>query len=302
MHPKIPLPPEPDIQISLTWQTISNPLLWIDYILPCLLNGVLTVTILKDPLKCFRSCSSYLVFNIGLLGFLPSVILISHILASSHSGNVYWSSYGFISGFYNTLFAVLLLAVDRYALSCKPLRYSTIVTKQRVVYCVVLSWIFSGILTIVFFVLYHGEIDVMVATKIFVFTLLPIYFFLLVAIMILNIQTWKTVGQCAMSAQSVGSQNLRLRANEKRLKNERRFCKVVLLLHLNLVFFILPQVVVISVRAINIWCGFCIRERTNFALFQVYIFPLFYTTTSVINIAFIPKYRNSCRSLLKVGS
>ena len=141
--------PEPDIQISLTWQTISNPLLWIDYLLPCLLNGVLTITILKDPLKCFRSCSSYLVFNIGLLGFLPSVILISHILASSHSGNVFWSSYGFIFGFYNTLFAVLLLAVDRYVLSCKPLMYSTIVTKQRVVYCVVLSWIFSGILTIV---------------------------------------------------------------------------------------------------------------------------------------------------------
>ena len=294
---------ELDMLKSLTWHTIRNPLLWIDYILPCSLNGVLMVTILKDPLKCFRSCSSYLVFNFGLFGFLPLFILITHILALSHNDNLYLSVYGFLFGFYNTLFSVFLLAVDRYVLACRPLWYSIIVTKRRVLYCVILSWILSGTLTVVSFVLYHSAIDVIIATQIFVFTLLPIFFLLVIAIMVLNIKAWMAVAHCAINVQSLGKQNsspfknLRQRAKEKRLKNERRFCKVVLLLHLNLMFLILPQVLIISMKVINIWCKLCIGELHNAALFQIYIFPLFYTTTPVIHIAFIPKYRKSCRSL-----
>ena len=300
--------PESEILVTLTWDNVHNPLLWIDYFLPCLLNGVLMVTILKDPLKCFRSCSSYLVFNFGLLGLLPFLILISHISAFCHHDDLYLSLYGFIFGFYNTIFAVLLLAGDRYVLTCKPLWYSTIVTKRRVLYCVILSWIFSGALAASIFLLIYNVIDIVLASKIFVFTLFPIVFILIIVIMTLNIKTWNRVAQyfiniqplCPLGRQNRStSKNLRYRSKMERLENEKRFSKVVLLLHLNLVFLILPQVLLIGMKAVNVWCELCIKEffNQNAVLFQAYIFPLFYTTTPVIHIAFIPKYRKSCRNL-----
>ena len=294
--------------ISLTWDDIRNPLLWIDYLLPCFLNGVLTVTALKDPLKCFRSCSSYLVFNIGLLGFLPFLILILHILALSYSCDLHLALYASVFGFYNTLCAVFLLAVDCYILACKPLLYSMIVTKRRVVYCVIFSWNLSATLATSAFLLTYNVTDIVLAAKIFVFTLFPIVFLLLIVIMILNIKTRKTVAQCFINIQRLcplSRQNgntlkkITYRAVKERLKNERRFSKVVLLLHFNSVFFILPQVLLIGTNAVNIWCEFCINEtyNQNLKLFHAFIFPLFYTTMPVIHIAFIPKYRSSCRNL-----
>lgn len=138
--------PAPEVMELITWNMILNPLFLITYNLPSILNGILLVTILKDPLKCFRSCSSYLLFNFGLLGFLPLLILILSILMLSGYGNIYLWLYGFIFGFYNTIFAVFMLTLDRYFLACKPLFYSRIITKRRVFYSVTFFWILSGIL------------------------------------------------------------------------------------------------------------------------------------------------------------
>ena len=108
--------------------------------------------------------------------------------------------------------------------------------------------------------------------------------------MILNIKTWQTVARRHVShdIQSLGdrqngnaSKNLEHRAERKRLENERRFSKVILLLLLNLVFFILPQVLIIGIKSVNIWCEFCVTEfeHPNVYLFQVYFFPMFYITS-----------------------
>ena len=71
--------PHPGIMVSITWNILRNPLFLTIYLLPCPQNSVLVATIFKDPMKCLRSCSSYLVFNLGLLGFLPLLTLVIHI-------------------------------------------------------------------------------------------------------------------------------------------------------------------------------------------------------------------------------
>ena len=300
--------PAPEVMELITWNMILNPLFLITYNLPSILNGILLVTILKDPLKCFRSCSSYLLFNFGLLGFLPLLILILSILMLSGYGNIYLWLYGFIFGFYNTIFAVFMLTLDRYFLACKPLFYSRIITKRRVFYSVTFFWILSGILVAITSPQIYDFVPKMDEAKLFVLSLFTIYCFVLTVIMILNIKTWQTVARRHVShdIQSLGnrqngnaSKNLEHRAERKRLENERRFSKVILLLLLNLVFFILPQVLIIGIKSVNIWCEFCVTEfeHPNVYLFQVYFFPMFYITTPVLYIVSIPKYRKSCRTL-----
>jgi small-conductance mechanosensitive channel len=201
-----------------------------------------------------------------------------------------------------------MLTLDRYFLACKPLFYSRIITKRRVFYSVTFFWILSGILVAITSPQIYDFIPKMDEAKLFVLSLFTIYCFVLTVIMILNIKTWQTVARRHVShdIQSLGnrqngnaSKNLEHRAERKRLENERRFSKVILLLLLNLVFFILPQVLIIGIKSVNIWCEFCVTEfeHPNVYLFQVYFFPMFYITTPVLYIVSIPKYRKSCRTL-----
>ena len=297
--------PHPQILASITWNILRNPLFLTIYLLPCPLNGVVVVTIFKDPLKCLRSCSSYLVFNLGLLGFLPLLTLIIHVLTLSVHKELNLCEFVYCFAFLNTVFAVLMLTTDRYFLVCKPLHYTTIVTKTRALYCAIFSWILSGIFAAAVFSYVHNVVGVVLATKIYVFTLLPIFCFLMIVILTLNIKTWQTVACRGNCVASLNRQNGNMakksqnRADKKTLENERRFSKVVLLLLLNLVFFVLPQVLLIVIRCVNIWCESCITEfgSSKVSLLQFYLFPLFYITTPVLYIAFIPKYRKSCGSL-----
>ena len=177
-----------------------------------------------------------------------------------------------------------MLTTDHYFLACKPLLYPVIVTKTRVLYFTILSWILSGILAAsVFLHLYH-VIDIVLAAKIFVFTLLPVFSFLVFVIMILNIRTWRTVARHGNRVSSLGRQNgnraknSQSRADKKRLENQSRFAKVILLLLLNLGFFVLPQVLMIVINCVNIWCELCVPGLSNriVILLQVYFFPLFF--------------------------
>ena len=292
---------QPELLVAITWNILRNPLFLIIYLLPCLLNGVLVVTILKDPLKCLRSCSSYLVFNLGLLGFLPLLALIIHILTLSVYKELHLCEFIYCFGFYNTVFAVLILTTDRYYLVCKPLLYSVIITKTRVLYFAILVWIVSGILAVGVFPCVHNVIGIVVATKIFVSTLPPIFLCLIMVIIILNIKTWQTIARHDKRLSSLGQHNRNTSniAEKKRLENERRFSKVVLVLLLNLMFFVLPQVLIIVIKGVNFLCELCVAgfRDSNVSLLQFYFFPLYFISTPVLYIAFIPKYRKSCRSL-----
>ena len=302
----------------LTWNDVINPLFLIVNILPSVLNGILLATIIIDPLKCFRSCYSYLLFNFGLLGLLPPLTVIVHILTLYGYGYQTLWLYGFVLGFYNTIFAVFMLTLDRYVLVCKPLLYSRTVTKCRVLYGAIASWISSVALAASCFPAVYDVVGIKLATKVFLFTLLPVYLFLVIASIILNMQTWKTVatrrGRLARllngSERRKGSQNdTRLsssvnRVEIKRLENERRFLKVVLLLVVNLMIFILPQVILVCLMSLNVCCelGFTEIEHPNVSLFQTYLFPLFYITTPLLYMVFIPKYRKSCLRLFVSGN
>ena len=156
-------------------------------------------------------------------------------------------------------------------------------TISRALYFAIFSWILSGIFAAAVFPYVHNVVGVVLATKIYVLTLLPIFCFLIIVILTLNIKTWKTVACRGNCVASLNRQNGNMakksqnRADKTTLENERRFSKVVLLLLLNLVFLVLPQVLLNVVGCVNIWCQSCITEfgSLKVSLLQFYLFPLF---------------------------
>ena len=210
--------------------------------------------------------------------------------------------YVLVFGACNTVFAVFMLTMDRYFLACKPLSYSTLITKKRLLYGVKFSWILSG--TLVFITsppLYQFIHASEMANKMFLIALLTIICFFMIITIIVEFKTWQTVCRHESDAQSIRQQirtlsgNLQHRAEMKRLKNERRFAKIVLLLVINLFLVIVPQMLTNGMKLVNMLCDPCFKEISNPNIVQVqlYMFPIFYVTTPVLYIAIIPKYRKS---------
>ena len=284
----------------LTWSLVTNPLFIIIHLASAVTNLILLTTMLKDPLKCFRSISSCLLFNLISNGFLPLVSYCLYIVTLA-TDTVYLGLWTLIFGFNNTILAVLLLSVDRYILVSRPIMYSVIITKSRVIYAVLFSWISS--LVLAFGIVARVK---NIVSKIAVFALLPFILIMVLAIIVIDIKTWRSISRAQIELQRLGNEcgsdtnSASYQAEKKRVQTEKRFAKVVVLLLLNVVVFILPQTLVIGSRMVNVWCNSCLEglQREKASIFQVYYFPLFYLSTPLLYLVFIPKYRKSLSVLV----
>ena len=307
----------PDLFVEewLTWSLVTNPLFILIHLSSAATNLILLTTMLKDPLKCFRSVSSYLLFNLILNGFVPLVSYCLYIVTIM-ADTAYLGLWTLAFAFYNTILAVLLSSVDRYILVSRPILYSVIVTKFRVICALALSWILCLVLTFCLTTRVKTFLS-----EIAFFAFVPFILLMVFVIILVDIKTWKSISKAQMELRTLGSEhnptsrttkrnssrstkenssrsakeNSSYRAEQKRIQTEKRFAKVVVLLLLNVVLFIFPQMLVISIRVVNVWCNSCIKElrHKQASLFQVYYFPLFYFTTPLLYLVFIPKYHKS---------
>ena len=279
----------------LKWRVVTNPLLIILHVSSAMTNLLLFTTMLKDPLKCFRSISSFLLRNLILNGFLPMATYCLYVITLA-ADTVHLGVWALVSGFNNTIIAVLLLSVDRYILVSRPMMYAVILTKSRVTYTLVLSWLLTlamgcGI------ALYQNTLF----SNILVFSFIPLLIILVAVIIVVDFKTWTSVKRAQLDLQRLGNQSgldersASYRSELKRVQTEKRFAKVVVLLLFNVLLFMLPQAVAVGFRLVDFWCDSCMKffRRGKTTLFQVHIFPLFYLTTPILYLAFIPKYRKS---------
>ena len=290
---------DPFIQNWLTWSVLTQPRLVIPYLSSTLTNLVLFTTMLKDPLNCFRSISSYLLFNLVLNGFSP-LLTYCLCIATLVTNTEYLGVYSLVFAFNHTILAVLLLSIDRYILVSRPLAYSIIITKSRCFYAVLFSWILCMLLTYCV-----GARLMQIATKVIVFSLLSCILILVLVIIVVDILTWGSIFKAQAELRRFGNESRsnsgNFRAEQKRLRTEKRFAKVVMILLVDVILFILPQAVVVASRVLYVLCKSCVNgsKLQKASIFQLCFFPLFYLTTPVLYLAFIPKYRRSLALLLR---
>lgn len=291
----------PFIQNWLTWSLLTQPWFIILYLSSSLTNLVLFTTMLKDPLNCFRSMSSYLLFNLLLSGFSPMVTYCLCIITLV-TNTEYLAVWSLVFAFHHTILAVLLLSIDRYILVSRPLVYSVIITRSRCFYAIVFSWILCMALA------YFIAVRLMhIASKVFVFTLISFILLMVLVVIVVDVLTWRSIFNAQSELRRFGNEtrldrtSANFRAEQGRLQTDKRFAKVVIILLLNVILFILPQSAVVAGRAFCDLCKSCVNclklQKAN--LFQLYFFPMFYLTTPVLYLVGIPKYRKSLALLFR---
>ena len=296
--------PDPFIHDWLTWSLVTNPLFILIHLSSAATNLILLITMLKDPLKCFRSVSSYLLFNLILNGFVPLVSYCLYIVTIM-ANTAYLGVWTLVFAFFNTILSVLLSSVDRYILVSRPILYSVIVTKFRVICTLTISWILCLVLTFGITTRVKNFLS-----EIAFFVFVPFMLLMVFVVILVDIKTWKSISKAQTELRTLGSEHnsasrntkesSSYRAEQKRIQTEKRFAKVVVLLLLNVVLFIFPQMLVVASRVVHVWCNLCMKEfrHKQASIFQVYYFPLFYFTTPLLYLVVIPKYRKSLSVLV----
>ncbi len=137
---------------------ITNPICWFNWIpsqssyiiiprfgimfIGIFANIILLVGLIKDPLKCFKNCSSNLIMNLSITDILTgfSGILIQYWRPCNKEFEVFRLMY---IPFYICGTSILAMAFDRYMSCVYPLRYRTYVTREVALGIIFLQWFLS---------------------------------------------------------------------------------------------------------------------------------------------------------------
>ena len=217
-------------------------------ILAVLLSLALLLAIVVDPLKCLRSGTSFLSFNLMLSDFLcASTVFVSTVgnwsLGDGTVGTVITSvCKSFAVG--SCTFA-FVLAVDRYYLVAYPIKYKQIISNVKLLIVCIATWLvaLSFALALHFADKYLSNVE----EYHYVSLIAAAKFFSFAFINVLTVKKLRKL-QANLKQQLKTSGLIQMNAEEKRLKSERKFYKIVFLMFLNYVVFFLSGTIYYHVR------------------------------------------------------
>ena len=107
---------------------------------------ILFICFVKDPLKCFRNTSTYLIMNLPLTDLIACICCLMETIFLSFSGDVPTAliiSYHCIMLI--SLFSMFSIAADRYLVTVHPFRHRVLLNKKRTGISVISVWLLSCI-------------------------------------------------------------------------------------------------------------------------------------------------------------
>ena len=115
-------------------------------------NSVLLLILCRDPLKCFRNASSFLVISMTLANLVTGLIL-EPLTATSSLAEYYNIAIpkmflNFHKGILGvapnaSFFSLFALSLDAYIAASRPLKYKYLVTKRNSIICILTIWAYS---------------------------------------------------------------------------------------------------------------------------------------------------------------
>lgn len=102
-------------------------------------NVLLLVGLKRDPLKCFRNFTSYLIMNLSVSDILTCLCRLAEVHCS-FGGDGKWY---FLLHFpiYVSLFCNFFLAFDRYLITVFPLKYKILITWRITLAVILMQWV-----------------------------------------------------------------------------------------------------------------------------------------------------------------
>ena len=129
-----------------------------------ILAGATCFCIIHQTKELSKTPSSYLIRNLLTVHFIQSVIVFPLYVAKKHGvESLLWNTiicdgfrFTFMITFYIAIFSVSLIAIDRRIAVFHPIRYREMVTKRRVLFCIIGIWVYITLLCLIPFK-YNGN-------------------------------------------------------------------------------------------------------------------------------------------------
>jgi hypothetical protein len=107
-----------------------------------LCNAILLYGLTKDPLRCFRNCSSYLIMNNTFSDLLLSLYkFVKYYWRTCTDGFIV--SRLFTAPLYISFVSIFFLALDRCFIGCYPFKYRVFMNGKKAMAVIIFQWLFA---------------------------------------------------------------------------------------------------------------------------------------------------------------
>ena len=261
-------------------------------------NGLTLLAWIRDPMKCFRTPSSYLVLSMTFANLLSSVVvepmygtfyyifLVQDVQLYSSAFTCYIVGVDTSTVAFNTSFlTVFVMSLDLYFALSRPLKYRVIFTRKVVFFCLALIWTYTS----VFAFLPHIGFSLNIVYKIDFFLNTVLFFLLLLASYVALLKSFQKQRRSAVSLWPSSKVIQNLTCNRQRAR-DKKFLVAIFLQVLVVSFTVVPNMVFMTTEFYCFKCKFdekMISFRNilqNIVLLKFAIDPFIYAWR-------VPRYR-----------
>ena len=291
----------PNSYVFIIFNTTTLPIFAIFAFISWLVNISMLITIFIDRLHCFKNGSSWFVASMSINSIITatSVTLFAVQLLPQYSIEISYFSPVLLSIMYTAQLAILLfiiiVSIERFVLTIKPIQYKVFMTATKTKFFTVFAWILAtGIGVLQWWILvFHRDT--------YTFSSLP-YVGLIILVAVVDGLTFYKLKQSS-KALSRMTDNTSQRAASARIRLEKRFALVVLLLLVNFLLFACPSFTWDLLVRVDITCTGCLFEYKLLSptvYFVALLLLQFHSTNSaLLYLVLVPKYRQSFKANMK---
>ena len=229
------------VSLEFTNKSIYLSLLAIP-IFAVILNVLLLVAFIKDPLKCFRNSATYLVMNLAVSDSLPCLLYsFLHVHKKTYSIYVFLVSWLWIV----SILSITFISIDRFLIVAYPMKYRILI-KGKIILWLAAIWTVSGIVA-AWTNLFTGNSTMLGQMA---FSILSMSGILLSSVMYSS-----TYYKLKKQSRNIALQNsIESRAQEIRILKEKRFLKTIVIIACiafvcvvpSMVFFLIMKIIALE--------------------------------------------------------
>ena len=249
-------------------------------VLSLLTNGTLLVIIYLDPLKQFRTTTSYLITTLTISDFATGGVACASTFVTNPpvTYGMFWTT--ILSSF----FTIFFMSCERLVVVMCPLKAKQLITKRRIFIFIGANWVVSFVLGCLMGGLQPSQLDYM-ELSLFSFILILVLILVVIYFMII----WRTKHKSKLLPESMRTRSLRIAKREQKLTGVLFLLVTVLMV--TVVPYVAAMVVFAGYRIFNPY--FVPKGLLDFASYYFPVELLNFAFNPIIYAWRLPDYRHS---------
>ena len=197
--------------------------------LGAVLNILLLIALIKDPLKCFRNSATYLVMNLSVSDCLTCIISVCHRVTKSDNNGVPFVFECLLMWFTSaSIMSIFSVSVDRFLIVVYPIKHRIYTTGKIMILWLATIWVFTCVVALLKqFLAFRREAGAYILASFFI-TLSGVMY-------ALTYYKLKKQSRNLASFNSIAS-----RAQEIRIMKEKKFLNTIVIIASIAFFCIVP--------------------------------------------------------------